>query len=333
MGNELVSIIIPIYNVAPYIERCLDSVFNQTYENIEIILVDDCSPDNSMEIARAIIDKYKGYEKTKTVTHSKNKGLSEARNTGIYASKGDYLYFLDSDDEIFLDTIESLLKLALETDSDISTGNPKVVCSDFIESSLNLNHKYTDKFLLINNKMVRNGFLMREWNVTAWNKLVKKKLIIENNLFFEPQIYHEDELWSFKLSLVADKMCFLERNTYIYYLRNNSITTNIRPKNIKDLIFVFNEIISIATRDNNLIMDTNFKMYMFNYKYSLSLSSTTFGYLFFKQNLEEIGEIKDLESKSIKMGIKMFLLSKFFHKKLAYYILKYNKKRLIESSK
>ena len=105
-----VSIIIPIYKVEQFIEDCLRSVYNQSYKNLEIILVDDCTPDDSMLIARNFVSKKelpKGME-IKFLSHKKNRGLSAARNTGIDAATGDYIYFLDSDDELSPDCISLL---------------------------------------------------------------------------------------------------------------------------------------------------------------------------------------------------------------------------------
>ena len=104
-----VSIIIPVYNVSPYIERCIKSVMNQTYQDIECILVNDASPDDSIDIAKLLIENYDGPIQFQILSHGHNRGLSAARNTGIDASTGDYLYFLDSDDEITPDCIKLLM--------------------------------------------------------------------------------------------------------------------------------------------------------------------------------------------------------------------------------
>ena len=92
-----VSIIIPVYNVDSYIETCLQSVFNQTYQNIEVIIVDDCGTDHSMEIVEKVVSTYKGTFSIKILHHNLNSGLSAARNTGIKNATGEYIYFLDSD--------------------------------------------------------------------------------------------------------------------------------------------------------------------------------------------------------------------------------------------
>ena len=123
MNNIKVSIIIPIYNVEPYIERCIISVLNQSYKNIEIIIINDCTPDKSIELINKLLNnKYSSTENIHILNHEKNKGLSAARNTGIMNATGDYLYFLDSDDSITHDCIEVLVN-ALSLNIDFVIGD------------------------------------------------------------------------------------------------------------------------------------------------------------------------------------------------------------------
>ena len=108
-----VSIIIPVYNVSKYIERCLKSALDQTWKDLEIILVDDCTPDDSMDIARSVLETSSRSNMVTILKHEKNRGLSAARNTGIRQAKGDYLYFLDSDDYLPVNSIELLADAAI----------------------------------------------------------------------------------------------------------------------------------------------------------------------------------------------------------------------------
>ena len=121
-----VSIIIPVYNVAKYIERCLLSVLDQTWQDLEVILVNDCTPDNSMEIARRVVASHPRGTVVRCLEHEENRGLSAARNTGISASVGDYLYFLDSDDYISANAIELLADAAVQKRPDFVIGNYEV---------------------------------------------------------------------------------------------------------------------------------------------------------------------------------------------------------------
>ena len=121
-----VSIIVPVYNVAKYIERCLLSVLDQTWQDLEVILVNDCTPDNSMEIARRVVASHPRGTVVRCLEHEENRGLSAARNTGISASVGDYLYFLDSDDYISANAIELLADAAVQKRPDFVIGNYEV---------------------------------------------------------------------------------------------------------------------------------------------------------------------------------------------------------------
>ena len=138
MDNELISIVIPIYNVEKYIEKCLDSVIKQTYKNIEIILVDDGSPDNCGKIC----DSYANNDKRIQVIHKENGGLSDARNVGIERANGKYITFVDSDDYIELDYIEYLYTLIKKYNTKIS----------FCKVNVVFNENNTDNKLENNNK-------------------------------------------------------------------------------------------------------------------------------------------------------------------------------------
>ena len=128
-----VSIIIPIFNVEQYIERCINSVINQTYRQLEVILVDDCSPDNSMNLARQLVEKSTNKEGLifKFIKREENGGLSAARNTGVDIATGEYVYFLDSDDELPANAIELLVhQVKLHPDVEIVMGRMKSLPTD-----------------------------------------------------------------------------------------------------------------------------------------------------------------------------------------------------------
>ena len=220
-----VSIIIPIYNVAPYIERCLLSVLNQTYHNIEIILIDDCGTDNSMNIARRVIDKHPNSHLVTIKEHEHNKGLSAARNTGIDTAIGDYIYFLDSDDEISENCIEKLLKSAIENNCDFVIGDYVAIGEHALLPLLNLSKN------LNSNRDILYHYKSSNWYPMAVNKLVNRKFMLNNHLYFEEGIIHEDELWSFKLACSAKSMNVVTDKTYLYHIRKNSIMGSIKNKN------------------------------------------------------------------------------------------------------
>lgn len=221
-----ISIIIPIYNVELYIEECLQSVANQTItEGVECILVDDCGTDNSAEIAKQFIDSYHGNIKFGFVQRENNGGLSAARNTGIREASGRYVYFLDSDDYLVPEAIETLLSLAYKyEDVDLMPAlyitNGKRDMSQFSEHSF---PEFSDDQYLIKRSLLDYDCIP----VTAANRLIKRDLILENNLWFKEGIIHEDNYWTFFLAKYVKRMAFCPKELYYYRITPGSITNKI----------------------------------------------------------------------------------------------------------
>jgi glycosyltransferase involved in cell wall biosynthesis len=242
-----VSIIIPVYNVEPYIERCLLSALNQTYEDIEIILVDDCGQDKSMEIAEEIVAGHIRSGRVKMLKHSQNRGLSAARNTGIEAGTGEYVFFLDSDDEITPNCIERLASFACEQKPDFVIANVRAIGHpehDFVPIKL------TD-MLLTGNAEIFRRYLNWELHPTAWNKLINKEFLLNHRLFFKEGILYEDTLWSFMLANHAETVRVVADYTYNYYYRENSITAIDCEKSLSHKLLAY-QLISEYVQENNL---------------------------------------------------------------------------------
>ena len=218
-----VSIIIPVYNVAPYIKRCLQSVVDQTYTDMECILVDDCGSDNSIKLVQDFINDYKGNIPFTILHHDKNMGLSAARNTGLSHSKGEYVYFFDSDDTITNDCIERLMNLATKhPDADFVQGN-------FLDEEGNIN-KYGWHIQLpeyCNNHEELEEFTLSKVVTSACNKVIRKAFLDEHSLYFPEGILHEDMYWSFFLAKHTKAAAYVNKGTYIYYINDNSIVTSI----------------------------------------------------------------------------------------------------------
>jgi glycosyltransferase involved in cell wall biosynthesis len=258
-----VSIIIPVYNVERYIIRCLQSVVAQDIDDYEVLIIDDASPDGSIQLAKSFIENNNLTEKFHIVCHEKNKGLSAARNTGIRVAKGDFLFFLDSDDTIETNALSSLASfITLESQPDfvlgkyvyILDGDKKKEVFDF-ETRINLSRSELIH-LYLKDKL--------PWN--AVNKLVKRDFILQNGLFFEEGITSEDLLWNF-LSLAKVKSCTIVNTISYNYFRNNECSIMATARNnsryLKDLIRVVDLIQNCAesNRDNDL------KQYFLHIKY------------------------------------------------------------------
>ena len=233
-----ITIVIPVYNVEPYIEDCLKSVAAQTYKgDIECIVVDDCTPDGSCAIIERFIKEYNGNIDFKLLHHSVNRGLSAARNTGIDAATGDYIYFLDSDDEITPDCIE-LLAAPLEKEKyDFVIGDYAII-----------GHKVgVPPLLLEGNKMYKGKEIMKtfftaQWYVMACNKLCDLNFLKKKKLYFEEELIHEDEIWSFQLACTAQSMSVVKKATYIYKVRVSSITDS---RNKRQKAYALSKIVNL----------------------------------------------------------------------------------------
>lgn len=205
------SVIVPVYNVEKYLDKCLASILRQTFKNFECIIIDDGSPDNS----NAIIDKYIKLDQRFKVLHQKNMGVSAARNTGLDIAKGDYIIFVDSDDYIADDYLEEFALKIADTDADI------VICG-FIE--VLKDSQKTVCFEAPSTEVIKQNILADIWPSYAWNKCYKKYLF-ENIRFPVGKIF-EDLLTIPELCLSAKKIVCIPDALYYYNRQNmNSITT------------------------------------------------------------------------------------------------------------
>lgn len=213
-----VSIIIPVYRVEPYIVRCIDSVLNQTYRCLEVILVDDCTPDSSMTIAREHIEQSLLSEDLDFVylKHEYNRGLSAARNTGIEAATGDYIYFLDSDDGITDDCIELMVDAVTEEDGiEMVVGDIQQIPQTYDWPVFYIPGIHTTDIIEL-------ACSYRIYSM-ACNKLIQRHFLTRNNLYFKDGLYHEDELWNIMVACKLSKMKFIQNKTYKYFIRQGSI--------------------------------------------------------------------------------------------------------------
>lgn len=225
----LVTLIIPVYNVELYIERCLLSALNQTYQNIEIILIDDCGNDNSITIAQQIAENHSNGHQVKILRQENNRGPSVARNIGMKAALGDYFYFLDSDDELTLTAIESLIE---------NSKNYDIIMAEVLTTDMK--PYSTCKNTILKKYEIIESFFKDEINTMTCDKLISAKLIKDNNLQFKEGLLHEDYLWTFQIISCATKLRSLNIPIYIYHIRTNTRNTTFTLKNIKDYLYGYN---------------------------------------------------------------------------------------------
>lgn len=238
-----VSIIIPVYNVSDYVERCLNSVIAQTYTDIECIIVDDCTPDDSIEKCERLIAKYNGPIEFKILHHVHNRGLSAARNTGTDAASGEFIYYLDSDDWISDNCILRMASIVNQDDTiEMVMGGIERVGDDTQWNHFLPEGIYTSNFI--------EYACQYKIYTMAWNKLLKLDFIKGHDLYFKEGLLHEDVLWNVQVSCFLKKMASIEEKTYFYQIRKNSIQTNKSEEfhlnhlgNVKNslICFVFEE--------------------------------------------------------------------------------------------
>lgn len=205
--NSLISVIVPVYNVENYLPKCLETISQQTFKNIEIIIIDDGSTDDSGKIC----DEFATGELRAKVFHKKNGGLSSARNFGISKSKGDYLAFIDSDDYVSKDFIEKLYFAAIDTGAEI------VICG--------YNNTKPGEKILTGRKSTIDLLTKQEnIEILTWNKLYARRLFIDCKIEFPVGKKHEDTLTTYKLLAAASKVAYITDNLYHYRERANSIT-------------------------------------------------------------------------------------------------------------
>lgn len=292
-----ISIIVPIYNVDKYLEETINSIINQTLKEIEIILVNDGSTDNSGKIC----DELKKKDNRIKVIHKENMGVSAARNSGLKIATGEFVGFVDSDDIVCNDMYETLYNNAIENKVDISMVSPVI-------KELNGNIKYFNntgkKFIWNREEALKNFFKGNVFNIAVYTKIFKREKY-ENIIFEEEKSVHEDKYYTFQCILNSDRVFFEDVCKYNYIKRENSISTSKFSKRKFDVIYfgekIYNDIIKFNIE--NLKEDAYINLY-------LSKLQILRGIV---RNKENRREFKEEEIKLIN-EIKLFELKKYKNK-------------------
>lgn len=255
--QDLISIIVPIYNVERYLNRCIDSILAQTFTNFELILVDDGSPDDCGKMC----DDYAMKDSRINVIHKKNGGVSEARNFGIDCAKGEYICFIDSDDFVHKQYLEILYNIAKESDAEMSICSFSICYdSDIVDEIIsNVSYEeFSDKYLYDDN------FLIHKWAnlVCAWNKLYKRNLF--EQIRYPVGKIHEDNFTYYKLIDKANKVVITEEGLYHYYMSENSISRSEFTDKRLHILQAYQEQIEYFKKKNNQRMvEISFEKYIY----------------------------------------------------------------------
>lgn len=315
MGHtDLVTIVVPIYNVEKFLSRCVDSILNQTYEHLEIILVDDGSTDNSS----VICDEYKKNNERIKVIHKPNGGLSDARNAGLNIATGKYVAFIDSDDYITVDAIEDMLFKLKENNAQIAVCN----MIRFFDNEKNEPfYKPTENAIVLN----ENDRFQTLNQPSVCNKLFLSELF--KNIRFPKGKFYEDTFVYHKLAYLSKSIVLTGKDSYWYFLRENSI---LGSQKLSDKYFDFIEAVYERTKFlyNKKVYDYSleafFSLYASVSKAYKSIPKNESNKTKFREAFREYNELYDLFIKdnhftiSIKQKIRFLLLRKFplIHKRI-----------------
>lgn len=275
MNNIIISVIIPVYNVEKYISNCLNSVLNQLNDKIEVVIIDDGSTDNSAYIIKQLIDDQ--LFNIKFVSQN-NLGLSSVRNRGIELSCGQYIMFLDSDDELAEDTFSVLLnRVKRFPEVDIFYYDATIINEmndGIVRKIYNRKNQVPDNIIFDSMEYFRDYYVATSI-VSACLCLIKKKILLSNNIKFDEGRLYEDNVFSLNVLIHSKKVCYLAQNLYLRRYRENSITTgSIQYKNIEDICFVIDSFLNLkrelfkygSVEVNNVYLSLIYKVYIWGYK-------------------------------------------------------------------
>ncbi len=222
----LISVIVPVYKVEDYLDKCVESIVAQTYTNLEIILVDDGSPDRCGEMC----DEWAKKDSRIRVIHKENGGLSDARNAGMDIASGEYIAFVDSDDWIHPCFIDSLRRVVKEHGAQIAACGVRFVYGDRDTAE---EKEIASAVVYTAEQALETLIYGKGFRAVAWNKLYHRSLV--ENERFPVGKYHEDEYFSYKIIGKADKLAFVETEMYYYLQRSSGIMGSVSLKHLEAL--------------------------------------------------------------------------------------------------
>lgn len=236
INDKLISIIIPVYNSEKTLDRCITSIINQSYKNLEIIIVNDGSTDGSLEICQ----KYSKFDNRINTFNQCNKGVGSSRNLGLNSCKGEYILFIDSDDLIEENYIKTLYQSAILTDADIIESGARVILNNNVQI---YPYEKNEKISIYNNKMYCESYLNFESNVSVWGKLFKRELIGDTR-FIDLNI-NEDFIFSWSILKKTKIYCENLYTNYTYYLdKQDSLSKQPFNKSNMSMLYYINNVVN-----------------------------------------------------------------------------------------
>ena len=320
--NILISVIVPVYKVEKYLSKCVESILNQSYSNLEIILVDDGYQDKYGQIC----EEYTSKDNRIKVIHKENGGLSDARNYGLNNSTGDYVCFVDSDDFVASDYVEKLLDACIKNNSDISACNFYYINED----GKKWVRKEKKGKIYTSEEAIKDIFSpSQDTEVMTWNKLYKKNLFIENHIEFPKGKIHEDNFTTYKLYDKANKITLISDKLYYYLQRQNSIMSTFNKKRF-DILLALEQIEKYFGKNRKFSSELDYNE-MTTY-FSLLNNMILFNYVGMEKN-DIIKKIKSNKKKFLKnkysnikrkIMIIVLCLNQYIYEKVIFFLKKQN---------
>ena len=304
--NPLITVIVPIYNVEKYLDKCVESILNQTYKNLEIILVDDGSPDNCPKMCDDLAKK----DSRIKVIHKENGGLSSARNAGLDVMTGEYVIFIDSDDYFELNALEVLYNAVVDNNCDMAVGRYVMVYDNEPDKT-----EFTDKVYLYTNSEYIKSFSIGLNNRSSVNMIISCCKLCKKNVFSDVRFplnkIHEDEFVIHKICYNCNKIVLVDECLYYYVQRTDSIMSNKTINSVRDYaeaMFNRTEFILHNSYDADAVNAVLF--------YVMSYIVRWYFYIKYDYNENELaGQLKKYYKKIYKIAIKNKIYTESYYKK------------------
>ena len=300
-----VSVIIPIFRVEKFIERCAISLFEQTLDSIEYIFVDDTTPDKSIEILTDVLERYPQRKPQVTILrHDVNKGLPAARNSGLSVAGGEYVFHCDSDDYLESNALEQMLNVAEKTDSDI------VWCDYYLSFSMNERIMVQPNYS--NSQEAIKGMLSGTMKYNVWNKLAKRRLYVDNSISFPAGHSMGEDMTMIKLFAHAKKVAYINAPLYHYIrLNTDAMTQSYSERKIADIEFNVAQTLDYLLKNCKFDLTQEFAFFKLSTKLPLLISDKICNYRIWNELYPEANKyILKNKKQSVRIRVLQWLASK-----------------------
>ena len=276
--SSKVSVIIPVFKVRNFIERCASSLFKQTLKYVEYIFVDDASPDDSIDIVKACIDRYpERKEQVRILVHEQNQGLPAARNTGLAVATGEYVFHCDSDDFVEREMLEEMYNAAKTQDADV------VYCDFYL--SFEKNERYMSNPVYESAEdMFKRGLLGGAMKYNVWNKLVRRRLYTDNSIIFPAGHGMGEDMTMIRLAACAKSVAYVPKAFYHYVkLNTNAYSATMSERHKVDILFNVNQTVDFLQNKFGEALDKEIAFFKLNTKLPFLITDDESQYAVWKE--------------------------------------------------